>query len=217
MPALPPVPNVCKVAISGLVDGEPWAGVSHWHFVPTSGSMTNANATQIAGDVGNRWGAYIAGHTSNTVTLEEVVVTDLTSSTAAVGTAAPALVGGHVASLVSPAICALEHKSIARRYRGGHPRTYWPGVAVVDTVSSNGRTFDATTLATWQTDIDDYYNGVESFVTADPATNMASFVEVCVHYRSGNLPLAVPTWDGINSRQIEANLASQRRRLHRSS
>lgn len=224
MTALPAVSHVAKVALSGTIDGEPWAGVSHWQYDTASGPLTNANANKICTWFTNRWGANIAPRTATQVILSRVDLTDLTSSTAAIGEDTTGSVGALGDTLATPAACVLEHKTIGRRYRGGHPRTYWPGVASLATLGSNGRTLTATEVTNWEDAINAYYAGITTDVVADSATNCLFFAEVCVHYFANGgsklkppVYLDPPTVDGITARGIEPNIATQRRRLRRSS
>lgn len=216
MTALPAVPNVVRVALEGEIDGMPWAGVQHWQFTPASGSLTNAQCNEIAGWFQAQWSAHIASETSVSCSLVRVSVIDLTSSTSAIGENTTGGVGSVASAIVSPAAAVLNHKTIGRRYRGGHPRTYWPGITSDQTAGNAGRTLLAASVTNWEDVTDAFYNGVLTNVVADSACNCVFFAECCVHYFSEGALLPVPTVDLITARGIEPNLATQRRRLRRS-
>lgn len=215
MTALPAVPNVVRVALEGEVDSQPWAGVQHWQFNTVSGPLTNTNCNRIAANFTAQWAAHIASKTATAVTLVRVGVVDLSSSTSGVGEDTTGSLGEVPSATVSPAAAVLNHKTIGRRYRGGHPRTYWTGVTSDQTVGNSGRTLIGTDVTDWEDVTNAFYAGVTSNVVSDGTTNCLFFAECCVHYFLDHALLPVPTVDLITARGIEPNLATQRRRLRR--
>jgi len=125
MPALPPVPGVLKYRFVNTVGSD--TNVS-WHiFMKTTTSPTQAQASQAAADAHTAWVANIAPLTGAQISLTEIVVTDLTSSSAEVGTWAGASPGTRTGSgPLSAPVSALINSTVHRRYRGGKPRAYIP-------------------------------------------------------------------------------------------
>ena len=62
----------------------------------------------------------------STVELVETTVTDLSSDTAARGSSGTTVTGTLSGAVNGAQVAFLQTNSIARRYRGGKPRTYWP-------------------------------------------------------------------------------------------
>lgn len=215
MTALPNVPGVLKVVIDGTVKGEPWVGISHWRFVTSSGPLTGDNVNHMMAhfvdSLRDNWVSVLA----DDVTVSGVTGTDLTTTTSAIGTAAASLTGGGPAPAISPEACILERKLIGRRYRGGHPRTYWPGPYSSLTVGGNNRQILDTPHTGLNEDINSYYGDIPPAITTDSDTNCTSFHEVCVHYVMGGVHLSTPLVDDILGQSIDIMLATQRRRMHR--
>jgi hypothetical protein len=91
----------------------------------------------MAAGVGTAWGANIAPLISAGVALNLVECIDLTSATASVGsdsTVHNSSRGGS-ANVLGAATC-ISFK-LNRRYRGGHPRNYWPAPSGADLSDSN--------------------------------------------------------------------------------
>jgi hypothetical protein len=123
MPPLPPVANVFKIQMKGKTGGKfNWANVFH---VPFSGGVPSiGNCEAIASEVIASWTANWAPLCPTSTELTEVVVTDLTSNTAAEGTVTAAVLGTSSFDKIPANACHLVSKLIEARYRGGHPRTY---------------------------------------------------------------------------------------------
>lgn len=215
MTSLPAVPNVCKVRLIGRVNSEPYVGITHWRFV-SGAALTNDNCAVIAAKFVNAWGDYIAGDLVSVQTfLDSVEVTDLTTSTSGTGTAASSHEGTFGAEAISPAACFLESKHVGRRYRGGHPRTYWPGVSAGNTEGSLGVTMTSAAYTAGAEAINGYYGAIPPAVTTDGDSGCSSWHEVCVHYVMGGVHLTDPLVDDVLSNDLENAIATQRRRLHR--
>lgn len=123
MPPLPPVPNVIKLNMKGLTGGlYNWANV--WHMPFSGGAPSIANLEAIANEVIASWTANWAPLCPTSTELKEVVVTDLTSPTAAEGTVTTSVPGTSSYDKIPANAAHLVSKLIEARYRGGHPRTY---------------------------------------------------------------------------------------------
>lgn len=125
MPALPPVPNVLKVVISGLVDAQNvdnWANVLHFRY---SGSpLTGTDASSLATTINLNWGSFIASLCPSPTRLTFVGVTDLSSNTAGQGESLTQRPGTRGDDSIPANSAVLIRYPITLRYRGGHPRTY---------------------------------------------------------------------------------------------
>lgn len=215
MPALPAVPNVVRVAHEGTIDTYPWAGISHWRYVTSSGPLTSTQLEAALAKFVNSWRDNIRPALADSVIDSQVVGIDLTSSTAAVAVALDGDAGGHTEPIISPEACLLVTKPVGRRYRGGHPRTYWPGLSSYYVTTDHGRSVDAATFAAIQARFATYYTDIPPAVTTDGDTNCSSWHEVSVSYHGGGVLRTVPLVDDILSYNVHQVLATQRRRQHR--
>lgn len=124
MPALPPVPGVLRITLVWSI-GEDNTAITRLHYTYTGTAPTDATCNTLAASVFGSWGDLLSYCTPDRI-ITEVQIEDLTSATSGVGshtgTAAGTLIGGAVPA----SVCALVNTPIARRYRGGKPRTYWP-------------------------------------------------------------------------------------------
>lgn len=125
MPPLAPVPNVARIDIDFGLEGDPVAGC-HLFFESNGTVPTVANLDSIAAQVATAYSAHLNAHLAATRTCNEVVVTDLTSPTSARGSAAVGASGGGPSVDQVAGLAAVINYPIARRYRGGKPRGYWP-------------------------------------------------------------------------------------------
>jgi len=124
MPTPPVVQAVrCKLDYT-QTDSE--LGGSRFYLSYTGSAPTPANCTTLAGDIGSAWASHIAPLICTDYSLTEVDVLDLASATGASGqdTTLHNPSGG---TPVLPANVAQNVEfNIARRYRGGKPRMYFP-------------------------------------------------------------------------------------------
>lgn len=216
MPALPDVPQVLKAVHTGTQDGEPWATISHWRYVMSGGGAPSSTQLAVAcAKFVNSWRDNIRPFIGADAFDDQVELIDLTTVSSATGVAPDGDAGAGGPHTFDLRACILVTKKIARRYRGGHPRTYWPGVAGSQLLDG-GRNVDPAVLAGLQAGFTAYYTDIPPAITTDGATGMSSFHEVNVSYHSGGVLRAVPVVDDILGYVVQAQTATQRRRLHRS-
>src|SRR5215467_12594453 len=143
MPALPFVPLTYKIVLTGTSNGTNWANIFHAEGTATPGSIPDL--TTLAASINTLWGTTLGSHRSSLCHLTQVVIQDISSETGSAGvntTSNP----GTVAGTPLPAnVAHVVSWKIARRYRGGHPRTYLPGVP--GSVTNDARTLADTHVA----------------------------------------------------------------------
>lgn len=206
--ALPFVPTVVKVTFSGTIGGSSCINILHFQY-SGAGELTDANADAYAVDFGGLWDSFTSVNTTGTYTHSDTIVEDLSSATAGVGAAGSAVAGGGTSSAVDAALCCLVTHTIARRYRGGHPRTYLP--AMSRELMSSDRVWAAPDIVLQQSAWDSFIAGCVS--ASEGANPMAAFVSVS--YFSGGVPRLVPLIDVIAGSTVEPVYATQRRRIGR--
>jgi len=124
---LPPLPDVPCVRVNmGFTDAlGNKMGVRF--FLSYSGSApTGGDCTTLASDISSTFSSDIKGLVNSSVSLTEVDVLDIASYSGASGQWTGSI-AGTLAGTAQPIQCAYNVEyGIARRYRGGKPRGYWP-------------------------------------------------------------------------------------------
>lgn len=224
MPPLPDVPGVLKVRwLHTLPDGSPAQVV--WHLTYTGGPPSDADCVTLAtlfyDSYSGAAGPVITGDTI----MAGVDVTDLTTATSGAGTHVGTTAGSYTGVATPAQAAVLCSMPIARRYRGGKPRSYWPWLGV-NALTSEGQ-WSTTAIAECQTAVTtlqseivgqsagttviaghvsvSYYEGFTSVL--NPVTGRTRDVP---KVRTGAIPV-----DPILSLACQTNPATQRRRLGR--
>ena len=202
---LPPVPSVARFAVSGTNQSQKWVNVFHMQYsnvpadTPTMNSICQAVHTAYLNAFTVLWSA-------NCI-LITVDGQDLASRTGAVGSFSLSHPGTAVAAVDLPVQVALCLSwTISDRYRGGHPRTYLPGIVAGNL--SQGRLL--TTAGHTQ-----YLNAAAAFLTNMNAitAGASSWKMVCVRYFSQHQLLPNPLVRLIGSEAVHGRIDTQRRRL----
>jgi len=213
MPPLPAVPGVIKFVIEGDTPANAWANVLHWSYSGTAPTPGDLNS--FCESLYTAWNTNIMPNVVTTAHLLEVNAVDLSSdlgasgvwSASAAGTGADVETSGNLAVLVT--------KTIPRRYRGGHPRTYVLAGAPADLATAstwNSTLVNAITAA---------YGEVQTAMIGLTHGATTILTEVCVSYMEsvGTPPVAtrraVPLVLTVNSAIAQARIGSQRRRIGR--
>lgn len=207
MPALPFVPGVAKIIVKQTLASQNMFNIFH----ADGGAGTGWSATELnalAAAVRSSWVTNVLPLQSNTVILNEVTAIDLASDIGASGIATGTNAGTNV-SFAQPANSAVCWSwQIARRYRGGHPRTYIGGlcanqVSNPSSITSAAQTSHAAAAAALRTAV----NGV--------TTSAGTAKLAVVHYYRAKVLLETPLVSQISGVSVDTRIDSQRRRLGR--
>lgn len=203
-----PLPNVAGTLKCNIVQtcfGRETENILHFKYQGPQGSA--AELVTLAHSIATAWGSDLMPNFSNEVDLVAVKLTDLTSDTAPVGlyeTAIPGTISSH--PLPMNVALVLSH-SIARRYRGGHPRTYLTGMPWADLSDNN----------LWPSGvISSALGGFTTFISAVQALSSAAWTPLLfsnVSYYTGKTRRVVPVVDTINATVAHPRVCTQRRRL----
>lgn len=138
---LPDVPQVIQFVMSGTHNSYLWANVGYLQYSGIAPAVADLQA--IGTNIGNAWNTNVAPLCHANVTMNAVSLVDLTNRGAAIASITGLAHPGTRAGSDNPNQVAIVISwKINRRYRGGHPRSYWPaGVAADITV---GRTWTST-------------------------------------------------------------------------
>jgi uncharacterized MAPEG superfamily protein len=219
MPALPSVSDVLKVQLL-WTDGADSDVYNVMYFRYSGGAPSGADAATLAQAIWNAGGFFDTVMSTDT-SLTGVIVTDLSSPSSAQGEYTGNLVGTRTGGHLSGGTAVVVGYQIARRYRGGKPRNYFPFLTSADLQTRQlwataaignvrdqfssfigavlGATGGSTTI-TAHVNVS-YYQG--SRVVTSPTTG-----------RARNVPIlrAAPQVDTINSFLVRPIPGSQRRR-----
>jgi len=174
-----------------------------------------------AGAVATAYDSNLAPLASTQYHMIEALATDLSSPTAGEGTAVVDSPGTRTGTTLPADICALERLHVNRRYRGGHPRIYWPFGVAADQQDAQTWKSDFTTECL--SDLDDWHAAVLAISPGSASSiefaNVSYYTGFTVHTgvtgRAKNVPTprATPIVDAITAFSVPFGMASQRRRL----
>lgn len=223
MTTLPAVPGVLKLRHI-YADGADYSLTNNLHFAYTGGPPSSADCTAIATAAHAAWASHLRSHLNTGSYLATTYVQDLASLSGADGLY-EAITNGSGSSEVMPAgVAVLINHKIARRYRGGKPRSYLPFFGAND--NSEDGLWLGTSISALQSDWNAYIAAIKA-ITAG-ATVISRFVNVSYYAGSvgsvidsgkrGKTTLtlrAAPVVDEIISSLVNQHPSSQRRRNKR--
>lgn len=219
---MPPLPSVAKVIRIAL--RHQWNDntdvLSRFFLSYTGTAPTVAQLDTYASTVGTAWGTDLKGLAPPAVVLQDVTIEDLTSNTAAVGFASSVVAGTRTGGALSPGDAAIMKYQIGRRYRGGHPRGYWPFGTDSDVGSSSLWTgaFTASFLGSWNSFVNTIIAGGWTGAGTLAHVNVsyyAGFTNVLYpsgRYRAVPTRRAAPVVDPVVQYSVNPRVGSQRRR-----
>jgi hypothetical protein len=121
------VPGVALTVLKGFIGTNPWAVTHHWQNGASITPWTQADLDLLCLTVFNAWGSALKGNTAVNVETHEVDGTDLTNASGVGSVYTHTPVFGLLSGGLQPSsLCMVVQNRIAARYRGGHPRSFWP-------------------------------------------------------------------------------------------
>ncbi len=225
MPALPVVPKVLKVVLR-QTNGTDLDVLNILHYQYTGTAPSVADLTEMAADIFTSWNTNIAPNVVAQAVLDTIEIIDLSSATSAAVTVTGPSNAGSIGTEGVPAGTAMVMKyGIARRYRGGHPRSYVTGLAV--NTLANANTWGATIVATfgiaWAAFCLDISIACDFGGGTGNQVNVSYFAGFTNHTYPSGRTKAIPTLrvtpliDLITGQSVNPKVASQRRRNLQSS
>jgi hypothetical protein len=113
--------------MQGVYVAQPWAVVWHFKFDNQTANWSQQSTQQLADSIRASWATNFSPLCANAVHFNQVVCTDIGSTTPVVGTNTTVAPGTSGAGVIeNSSLCALVNMHINARYRGGHPRSYLP-------------------------------------------------------------------------------------------
>jgi hypothetical protein len=123
-----PVPGVAQTVVTAHIAGHKANMV--WHFShggtgPWNGTDLNTLVNTLFGSLNTRMKTTFASN----VVFNNIAAVDLTNDTPAIATSTGAQFNCTGIGPATPSLCFMVNFNIAKRYKGGHPRTYMPPLA----------------------------------------------------------------------------------------
>lgn len=224
MPALPVVPNVIRVELLYTNNSTTGTILNRLFFLYSGAAPTDGDMATFTSNVSGYWATHCAALLPTEAALTAVKAVDLSSDSAALGEYSTPVEGTRSGQDNSAQVAFLVTMGIARRYRGGKPKTFLPyGVAPdLENVGHWSTTFQTAVATGW--------NAFIAAVLADTsAATMVSQVNVS-YYGPPNIPITNPVTgrtrtvstvrtsplkDDILTYTYETLVATQRRRTGR--
>jgi hypothetical protein len=125
MPPLPPVSKVIRTALRfDLGDGTP--AITRFFTSYSGTAPTNTDLRTLDTAIGAGFNTNLKSLMDSGSALEEISSVDLSSASGAVDIFPDVIGGTRGSAVIGASSCLVSSYQIARRYRGGHPRGYWP-------------------------------------------------------------------------------------------
>lgn len=219
MPPLPDVPNVLKAQLQWADDLD-MACTTTLFFSFTGEQPSIASTNSLAEALWTTTGAHNTLW-SEAVALTGVKLTDLTSDTSAVGQYTASQPGTDTSVSLAGGTAVVVGYQIARRYRGGKPRSYLPWGTTADLVSRQQWTnIFVTNVSAALTAITSGFSGIEvGGCTIAAHINVSYYAGFTVEGGTGgkraknvSTPRATPLTDVIVGNTVLTHPGSQRRR-----
>jgi len=193
----------------------PWSHSHHIAFTGTSPSPTDLNTfcTHIADTSPHPWQFYLNTFFTSQSVLTSIEAIDLTSSSGAVGAATFTLGGGDTGQPPTNASAVLSNWKIARRYRGGHPRTFWQPFGNAHQL--NATSWTAGQAASFAAQLFPFWAAVEALLPSGMVSGGLVNISYFNKAGGGSPPYLRPTpvQDAIIGVLVPQKIATQRRRL----
>jgi hypothetical protein len=167
----------------------------------TGTAPVGTDMATFAGTVITAWTAHLQGLHISDVELVNVDCEDLTSSTGAVGSSVAAVSGTLAGNTLPAGTAFLLNKKIARRYRGGKPRSYLPVGG--DSQLSNAQQWTSGFVTSVETDWPLFIAAIAAAPWAGATINY----EVNVSFYSGSTVYITPTGRAKNISKVRVGNA----------
>lgn len=147
MAAFIPVPGVAQAVITWHVGGHKANNVLHWN-IGSSTAWVNTNLVFLCNDISNGLKTTMQALMPSGTVLTSVAAVDLSTNTPQSGISTVAAWAGSIAGATNPSACLMLNLAIPYRYRGGHPRCYFPGPSAAS-LTANGDSWSTTAQNAW--------------------------------------------------------------------
>lgn len=211
MPPLPNAPQALRAKYSGTYNQTDWVNVFYLSYAGTT--PTQADLDTLATGLRAAWLASLAPLIVSSCSLTYTEVLDVSRNPGAIGANNTVAVGVGSAPGFPAQVSMCISKKVARRYRGGHPRLYMPGVPSGH--STDGRTLIAAIVTLANTNAKAWRTAINALTTA--STGAVALANVSYYYTptpgGGSQLRPTPIVEPISDCVVNARVDTQRRRL----
>jgi len=127
MPVLPPAPLGIRVIFKGTYQGSNWANIMYVQY--STGTPTVADLNTLAASIGSNYRTNVMVNSVVTCHLTSVTLVDINTDSGNAGVDLTDRTGPVALTGMPVQVCQVLSWKIARRYRGGHPRSYIAGIS----------------------------------------------------------------------------------------
>ena len=225
MPALPAVADVFRVRMLWSIQGKEDQGLRMFYKY-TGGPPDTADLLYFLGIIKAEADSALPTLYGADNVITGWIAEDLSSDMGAVAELTDSTPGTGAAEIVPPGTCVVSSYEISRRYRGGHPRSYWP-LGLGANLENDG-TWTPSFVSSCQSAIDSVIDSLPAAthgtVTILNQVNVSYYngftsVENPITHRYRNVPTlrTVPQVDDIASIVVRPYVGSLRRRRPKTS
>jgi hypothetical protein len=207
---LPDVENVLRVKLNGTNQGTSWVALFYWHYngaAPTGAQLATfcgSFMTATTGSIGAALGTHVG--------LTNVEAWDLSSREGASASGGAATNGSLAGAPLPTNIAAVCGWKVSYRWRGGHPRTYWP--AGVTSSVENGHLWTDVAVGAFQTANNSFLTAVNGLTLGGTGGYLTAVRYVHTPVKGQPPIYFTPPLDlQVQSALVDKRLDSQRRRL----
>lgn len=163
-------PGVAQLRFAGKIGGNSWACILHWN-AGVAAPWTQSQVDSLATTAHSAYNTNLTPLFTNQVVLNEIQAVDLSDQVQRENTIEGLTeVGGQTGVAPTLAACLMINLHIGARYRGGHPRVYWPPGPNTDT--SDADTWQAGTVTAMDNAFGSFQSAIRTaLVSAGLANN----------------------------------------------
>lgn len=159
MPPLQPAAHILRVRLAGSISAvSPWNVILHWNYTGPQPPSTTINA--LCSLFAAAWNTHLAPVHHTTVTLTTVEAVDLTAPDAAFGSAIVSHSGLLTGTPLPASVAVCVSWKVNYRWRGGHPRSYFPAGTTAST--TNQRTWTALAVQNFETAVNGWFGAMNA-------------------------------------------------------
>lgn len=221
MPALPSPGKVLRLSYL-IGDNASIEAGSRFYLSYSGGTPNSTDLTAIANEAATTFTATLGQSVNSNESLHNVTVVDLSSALGAEGVWTGTEAGNVAGASLPASTCGVMNHTIARRYRGGRPRTY---IRIGSTAQLTGTnqwepSFISATGNNWHNWVNNILGTSGISVSLTDIVNVSWYEGFTVFTtpsgRSRNIPKlrTTPLVDNISLSTLATKLGSQRRRLN---
>lgn len=164
-----PLPDVPCVRVRlGFTDNGGTEAGNRFYLSYTGSAPTGANCITLATDIATAYQAHIAPMVYAGTALTEVDVLDIATETGSSGTVSVDYAGGDSGSILPNNVAINVEFDIARRYRGGKPRIFWPTASAAQLAS--GDKWTSGFIAACNTNTAAFFSAIEALTVGSMGT-----------------------------------------------